>query len=317
MNFSTLTMQNGANPAGKVFNYPANNIYANYAQTAACNAHGSTACACDTTGDAFVKSPCATAVLAPPKKNMQMIAHRGYSKVAPENTLPAFVAAAKNGFTTVECDIQWTKDGVPVILHDSTINRTARYFDGGKISQKKKVSDVEYNELLNYDFGVWKNAKYKGTKIPTFSEFTDCCSKNNLKAYIELKNTSDFNGEKAIKLAEAVKEAGLEDKVTWISFDANYLKTMSKLLPNSRIGYLTWSKPNEKTVATLKSLKTETNEVFLNARAGAMDKTSSDLLKNSGFNFEAWTVDKKKDLHKLQSCNCTGVTTKSLLDCVA
>ena len=57
---------------------------------------------------------------------VKVIAHRGYTETAPENTIPAFVAAAEKGYSTVECDIEWTKDGVPVILHDGTINTTAR-----------------------------------------------------------------------------------------------------------------------------------------------------------------------------------------------
>ena len=76
--------------------------------------------------------------------NINVIAHRGYSEIMPENTISSFQAAADAGFSTIECDVSWTRDGVPVILHDETINRTARMPDGQKISGKLKCSAVDF-----------------------------------------------------------------------------------------------------------------------------------------------------------------------------
>lgn len=246
------------------------------------------------------------------EKEINTIAHRGYSAVAPENTIPAFIAAAENGFDGVECDIAWTKDSIPVLLHDETINRTARTENGWKFIFPKNCSDFTYKELLKYDFGSWKSPEFEDTKIPTLFDFLKCCGDYNLKPYIELKETSNFDAAKAEMLVNAVKESGLEDSVTWISFNADYLKLISEKMPNCRLGYLTSEFSADKTISALQTLKTDDNEVFLNIKAIAMDVMSSKLLANAGFYFEAWTVDSDKELDQLFSNNCKAITTNQI-----
>ena len=97
------------------------------------------------------------------KINVQ--AHRGASAYAPENTAPAFRLAVSMGADGVENDIRLTKNGVYVLSHDSNINRMS---DG-----KGEVGEMTYEELLQYDFGVRTNAKFKGTKIATLKEFLE------------------------------------------------------------------------------------------------------------------------------------------------
>lgn len=246
--------------------------------------------------------------------DMSVIAHRGYSSVAPENTIPAFVAAAENGFDTVECDIEWTKDSVPVILHDSTINRTARHSSGIGFLFPRKCSNYTYEQLQKYDFGSWKGSEFKGTKIPSFEELLDCANENDLNLYIELKKTSDFDETKAKILVDAVKEAGLEDKVTWISFQEDYLKQIDELMPNSRLGYLSSDKLSEDTIKILQELDTEENKVFLDIKASKMTNDGNKLLNDAGFDFEAWTVDNKSTIDDLYKYDCKGITTNKLTD---
>jgi len=246
--------------------------------------------------------------------DMELIAHRGYSEIAPENTIPAFIAAANNGFDAVECDVAWTKDGVPVLLHDSTINRTARHKIGLGLFFTRECSDMNYKDLLKLDFGSWKGKEFKGTKIPTFSEFASCCSEYDLKPYVELKQSDDFSPEKAKILVDTIKEAGLEDEVTWISFNADYLKMIKELMPDARLGYLSSEKPSDETIATLKSLKTKENEIFLDVKSSVMDKASSEMLEDAGFSFEAWTVDDGEELDRLEDYDCKGITTNTLTE---
>lgn len=243
-----------------------------------------------------------------------LVAHRGYSSEAPENTLPAFILAAEKGYDTVECDIQWTKDMVPVLLHDNTINRTARRQNGWGFLFPRKCSNYKYSDLQKLDFGLWKGKEYKGTKIPSFYDALDCGNEYNLNLYVELKNDSNFNEEKAEILAEAVKSAGMEDNVTWISFNADYLKIMSELMPESRLGYLVEKEPDENTISTLESLKTKDNDVFLDVKASKMTDEADELLDNAGFDFEAWTVDDEETLKEMCSYECSGITTNKLTD---
>ena len=246
--------------------------------------------------------------------DISVIAHRGYSIEAPENTIPAFILAAENGYDTVECDIQWTKDSVPVLLHDNTINRTARRENGWGFLFRRKCSNYTFEELQRLDFGSWKGEEYKGTKIPSFYEALDCSNEYDLNMYVELKEDSNFDSEKAKILAEAVKEAGMEDKITWISFNPEYLKMMSELMPESRLGYLYEKEPDAKTIQTLQNLKTENNEVFLDIKASKMTDKADELLDNAGFDFEAWTVDDEATLEKIYPFECSGITTNKLTE---
>lgn len=246
------------------------------------------------------------------KKEFNIVAHRGYTETAPENTIPAYIEAAKRGYSKVETDIAWTKDSVPVLLHDETINRTARYNNGWKPLLSKKCSDLTYKDLLKYDFGIWKGLEYEGTKIPTLSNFLDCCKNYNLQPYIELKPTSDFDAKKAKILVDSVKEAGMEDSVTWISFNADYLKLISDEMQNCRLGYLSKEFSPEKTMETLQNLKTESNDVFLDIKAKAVNDEMESLLSESGFYFEAWTVDNAEELMNLLTISCNGITTDLL-----
>ena len=248
------------------------------------------------------------------KETISLIAHRGYSSIAPENTLPAFYLAAEKGFTTVECDISWTKDNVPVILHDSMINRTARKTDGSGFIFPKYCQDCTYDELLKYDFGIWKGREYAGTKIPSFDELLQCSKETGLNLYVEIKNTSGFDKGKAQILVDAVKAAGLEDKVTWISFNSDYLKVLGGLMPESRLGLLSSGGVSEGTIKTLDSLKTDSNEVFLDINAGSMNSRGDYLLDVAGYPFETWTVDNVRDIDRFYSYECSGITTNCITE---
>ena len=75
--------------------------------------------------------------------------HRGYSAIAPENTLPAYRLSKEKGFRYVETDVSFTSDGVPVLLHDASIDRTS---DG-----TGKIAEMTFEQVRQYDFGSWKS----------------------------------------------------------------------------------------------------------------------------------------------------------------
>ena len=248
----------------------------------------------------------------PERVEIKTIAHRGYSAIAPENTLPSYYLAAEAGFTTAECDVSWTKDGIPVLLHDEYINRTAVKSNGSPLIFPKKCSDMTYEELLNYDFGLKKGEEYKGTKIPTFEELLQCSKETGLNLYVELKTSSKFGAEQAKLLTDMVKKAGLEENITWISFNADYLKLIYDNMPDARLGYLSDNAVTNKTISTLEALKTDENEVFLDIKAGKMDFIADMLLDEAGFDFEAWTVDDTDEIERLKKYECNGITTNSI-----
>ena len=96
---------------------------------------------------------------------MKVQAHRGVSSEAPENTLPAIKLAIAQGYQVIEVDPDVTKDHRIVLLHDHHLGRTARTADGERVKDGLQISDVTYDEALEYDYGLWFGEQFKGTKI--------------------------------------------------------------------------------------------------------------------------------------------------------
>lgn len=114
-------------------------------------------------------------------------AHKGVSYEAPENTFPAFAAAVAQGYGIIELDLGVTADGVFVVLHDSTLNRTARTADGGRLDGRVCISDISYEQASGYDYGIWFSEKYRGTALPRLEEVLAFAEENGIKLKIDNK----------------------------------------------------------------------------------------------------------------------------------
>ena len=97
-------------------------------------------------------------------------AHRGVSSEAPENTMPAFLLAIRQGYASIELDPIVTRDLQVVLHHDKTVSRTGRCADGSPIENAPAVADLTLEELNAYDFGIHKHPKFKGTKAPLLAD---------------------------------------------------------------------------------------------------------------------------------------------------
>jgi glycerophosphoryl diester phosphodiesterase len=109
------------------------------------------------------------------------VAHRGAGKLAPENTLAAFRLGAEHGFRMFECDAKLSADGVPFLLHDSTLERTS---NGRGIA-----GDRPWGELAQLDAGSWHSRRYAGEAIPTLEALIRFCIANRHALNIEIKPT--------------------------------------------------------------------------------------------------------------------------------
>ena len=243
--------------------------------------------------------------------NINSVNHRGYNTIAPENTLPAFKLSKKYGFEYVECDVEFTRDGVPVILHDATINRTARNTDGSEIAETININDITYEEALTYDFGIWKGIQYAGTKIPTLAQFLDLCRKIGLKCYIELKDGSQQQIEEIVQM---VKTYGMLENTTFISSSNNYLAYVKNISPSSRLGYITMSIADN-LISIANGLKTQSNKVFFDTILSAeaiSDQTIINKLVENDLNLEVWNVFSNNDINNANNF-ITGFTTDLLI----
>lgn len=235
--------------------------------------------------------------------NVRGINHRGYCTVAPENTLPAYILSKEKGFNFVEADISFTSDGVAVLLHNSTIDATS--------NGTGNISEMTYEEVSQYDFGSWKSAEYAGTKIPTFEEFIVLCRNIGLHPYIELKNNGAYTQEQISGLVEIVKKCGMEGKVTWISFALDYLTYVKNADSNARLGYIVYGIDND-WVARVNSLRTGSNEVFLDQNMSNVTESSLTICISNDIPLEVWTVNSEETIVGM-SPYISGVTSDTLI----
>jgi glycerophosphoryl diester phosphodiesterase len=200
----------------------------------------------------------ALAAAGPPQgvaaKTPWLIAHRGASAYAPENTVPAFRLAADQGATFVEFDIQLTKDRQLVCLHDNSLERTTdveavfpdRFRTTGSETQAAKrwmIEDFTLAEIRRLDAGAWFDQKFRGTRIPTFSETIDAL-RGRSGLFIELKSPERYEGIERLVLA-GLKAAGLAEPgadprtpVLLQSFSAPSLQALTALKTRLPIHFL-------------------------------------------------------------------------------
>lgn len=243
--------------------------------------------------------------------NVKSINHRGYNTIAPENTLVAYKLSKKYGFAYVETDVQFTSDGVPVLLHDRTINRTGRNADGSAISSTINIDDITYAEALNYDFGIYKSFLYQGTKIPRFEDFIALCKNIGLSPYIELKSDGVYTEEQIRGLVDIVKQYGMRNHVTWISFSETLLGYVKDYDDTARIGFIS-NYINNSVITKSLALKTSKNEVFVDGGYSHVDSAAVALCLANDLPIEAWTVNSEDVINNLNPY-VSGVTSDSVI----
>ncbi len=149
-----------------------------------------------------------------------IVGHRGAGKLAPENTLAAIYTALRMGLDGIECDIQVTSDGEPIMLHDTTLNRTT---DGFGLTVDHTVDD-----LLSLDAGGWFHYIYRGEKIPTLREALELID-GRLTVFLEIKTPSGIE-----PVADVIQEFRAESWCVIISSEENVLAQCAKRIPKAR-----------------------------------------------------------------------------------
>lgn len=150
-----------------------------------------------------------------------LIAHRGASGHAPENTLASFKKAVTLGATFIETDLQLTRDARLVAIHDDTVNRTT--------NGKGAVHDMTLADLRRLDAGSWFGSEFAGERIPTLDEVLDFAKKYDVIFYLEMKPGGSWGGEHA--LIGALRLSGEIARTIVISFDPAILANVRKIEP--------------------------------------------------------------------------------------
>ncbi len=209
---------------------------------------------------------------------MEMCAHRGLSGQAPENSLSAFILAAEAGLPWVELDVQLSADGVPVVIHDESVDRCS---DG-----HGRVRALSLAQLQALDGGSWFDPAYAGETIPTLAEVLALCLRYPLKVNVELKA---YASEDLPALCEAVAQVieGLAlpaDCLLFSSFDTQALALMQRRLPQVPRGQLWQRIPADPlpTLAELAAWSVHCDYRHLNAH-------QAQRLKQAGYRLHCYT----------------------------
>lgn len=156
-------------------------------------------------------------------------AHRGASAYAPENTMEAFRLAYEQGADGIELDVQLTKDGEMVVLHDERIDRTS---NGSGF-----VRDYTLKELMGFQFNRTQ-PNYKNAPIPLLSEVLDFIKENRMQLNIELKNGIFVYPGLEEKVLELVSQKGVNDQIIYSSFNHDSIHLVGKLDKCAKRGIL-------------------------------------------------------------------------------
>lgn len=232
---------------------------------------------------------------------IQMIAHRGFSAVAPENTAPAFEEAGKAGYWGAECDVYRTEDGVWVITHDSI---TYRMMDKTAFIEKKT-----YDELMDYAVDNGSNiADYPGLKITTLDEYLEICAEYGMKPIIELKGKN--NTEHYDEIMDSVRKYNMESDTYFISFHIENLQTMAKLTDTCPLWYLV-KVIDDEAIAEAKALGPNAGIDF----DGNREKNTQEMVQkclDAGLQLGAWTIDDPQIMQQLIDWGVHTITTNCL-----
>lgn len=242
-----------------------------------------------------------------PAQKVYTIAHRGASGYAPENTMPAFELAREMDSDSIELDIHLTRDQIPVVIHDDTVNRTT--------NSKGYVRNMTLEQIKQLDAGSWFNKAYPmfarelyaGTTIPTLDEVFETFGKD-ISYVLEIKeSTPKINIE--VLLNEYIKKYDLEKVVAIHSFSAASLRKFHSINPDIPLYQLVWNdytavRVTEAYLADVKSYAVGISPNFQGISAAYVAQ-----IKRSGLKVMPYTINYQLNMDKAYSWGVDGVYT--------
>lgn len=233
-----------------------------------------------------------------------IVAHRGASGDAPENTLPAFRLAWEQGADAIEGDFHLTADGEIVCIHNSST--------GSLAGSDMIVSASTVKELKHLDVGAWLGKQWEGTSIPTLTEVVDSIPKGK-GIFLEIKSGPDI----LPKLFETLQRSSLPpSRIVIISFSHEVIFQVKRRAPQMKallLGKVTLDEhsgmltPSGDDVLTLLQ-RTQADGFSSQAYAG-IDGSFVRKLLNAGYEYHVWTVDDLETAQKFQRLGAMSITT--------
>lgn len=225
----------------------------------------------------------------------KIFAHRGYSGKYPENTMIAFKKALECGVDGIELDVQLTKDGEVVIIHDETIDRTT--------TGKGFVVDYTYEELEKFD-ASFKFKDLGFNKIPTLREYFQLVKDYDIVTNVELKTGINKYLGIEEKVWELIKEYNLEEKVIISSFNHFSVMRMKKIAPQLKYGFL-----SEDWIIDAGKYTHSHGVQCYHPRFNNLVPDVIKELKKYNLEINTWTVNLEEDMRYLYSNNIDVIIT--------
>jgi glycerophosphoryl diester phosphodiesterase len=226
--------------------------------------------------------------------------HRGYAAKYPENTMPSFEAAIKHHADFIEFDIQMSKDGVPVIIHDQTVDRTT--------NGRGRVKSFTFAQLQALDAGSAFRPRINGCKIPTLQQVLELAARNHMKIYPEIKG---YRTKSDIQvMIKQVIDAGFEDSAVVESIHYDDFKVVRSMSKKIQLAYLAI---NEEDVDQV--LKTTVIDKRVQLFALHWLLYDSNIIREAHrvqVPVIAWTVDRLDDFKDLKHLGVDGIITNDL-----
>ena len=238
----------------------------------------------------------------------EVIAHRGASVEAPENTLAAVRRAIARDADHVEVDVQRTKDGQLVVLHDTTLARTT---DVRRVFPRRApwlVGDFTADEVAQLDAGAWHSAQYAGERVPTLTEVVEVVRHSRTGLLLELKATALHAGL-ADDVAAVLQgtpgyaaEASAAGRLAVQSFDHGAARRHKELLPAVPVGVL--GTPSRPELGALATWANRVNPVHWSIRPSFVE-----AVHRHGLRCHVWTVNRPHHMRRALDLGVDGVIT--------
>ncbi|UFJ42710.1 glycerophosphodiester phosphodiesterase [Brevibacillus humidisoli] len=208
----------------------------------------------------------------------QCMAHRGWSGAAPENTLAAIGMALDHpGVDAIEIDVQLTRDGVPVVIHDFTLERTTT--GSGLVMQHT------YEELRQLDAGSWFDPKYAAQRIPSLEEVL-VVSRGKKRLNIELKQAANRYRGLEEKVVSLIRRRGMQEQVVVTSFDHLSVQKVKQLAPELTVGPIIHGLP-----VLLRNQVAELGAGIVSLAYPYLSAELAEEVVSWGVELIAWTID--------------------------
>ena len=227
----------------------------------------------------------------------KVFAHRGASGYAPENTLEAFALAVRQGADGIELDVQLSSDGIPVVIHDETIDRVTE--------KTGYVKDYTLQELKELIVLKDKFPEYGQSKIPTLKEVLETVKPSGIQVNIELKTGIYWYPDIEKKVAEIVEETGMKEKIIYSSFNHYSVQRIKEIVPDADTAYL-----YSDVILNVEEYAKKTNVGGLHP--AVYHVKMADFLKEylkSGLDVRVWTVNEEADMKELTEAGVSAVIT--------